>query len=89
MSGQMCRFALHYRGRHDPEDALWWLDHPTTVGPSGAAPPQQVFLEAVDELQEQGLEAAANALLDVLADLMEVDRRASLDALRASETRPD
>lgn len=81
MTGKVCRFAQHYQGRHAPEDALWWLEHPDQPGPTGAPPPQQVFLDAADELQDRGLHASATALLEVLADLLQTDRSAALDAL--------
>jgi hypothetical protein len=35
------RFADEYRGEDAPEDALWWLDHPTAPGPSGALSREQ------------------------------------------------
>lgn len=81
MTDDSCRFAHRYRGRHAPEDALWWLDHPESDGPTGAAPPQRMFLDAADELRSRGMDDAAEALLQVLADLLQSDRRATLDAL--------
>lgn len=45
----LTRFTAAYRGRHDPGDALLWLDHPELLGPSGAAAPAA----ALDALRQQ------------------------------------
>lgn len=83
MTEYACAFAARYRGRHAPEDALFWLEHPDSPGPTGAPPVQWLFLAAADRLREAGHAAAADAMLLALADLLDVDRRAAQDALRA------
>ena len=85
MSQGLGRFAEHYRGRHSPDDALWWLADPTTPGPSGAPPPNDLFFEAAEELRSRGLHDAASALLAALEDLLLNDRRATVEALESAD----
>lgn len=78
-----------YRGRHDVRDAIWWLDHPSLEGPTGAISPA----EGRDELERAAYSRAgatdpawADALQRLDAELAE-DRTATRDAI-AEARRP-
>jgi hypothetical protein len=78
------RFAQHYRGRHAPEDALWWTHHPHRQGPSSAQPPRSVLAELVTALRASGLLALADEL-EALGDvLLEADAQHAAAALERS-----
>lgn len=74
-------FGQFYQGRHDAADAFWWLTRPTETGPSGVPPVQHLFLQVADELERTDSPEVATALREALADLLQADRRAALDAL--------
>jgi hypothetical protein len=78
-----------YRGRHDVRDAVWWLDHPSLSGPTGAVSPA----DGRDELERAAYSRAgatdpawADALQRLDAEL-DADRAATREAI-AEARRP-
>jgi hypothetical protein len=78
---QADRFARHYRGRHSPEDALWWLDHPDDPGPTSAPPPAVVLADTVLGLGAGSHTALAQALGDLVDLVLQSDRQLAALAL--------
>ena len=74
-------FVAAYRGRHDPADALWWLEHPTVDSPNGRAAPahDRPRLESLAFSRGGGVEAQ-RALQSLDAEIAR-DREDTLDAL--------
>jgi hypothetical protein len=80
-AGQADQFARHYRGRHSPEDALWWLHHPDDPGPTSAPPPAVVMADTVEGLRAGDQTALAQALGDLVDVVLQSDRQLAALAL--------
>lgn len=76
----LARFRQAYRGRHDPEDALFWLEHPDQRGPSGASPPGVAALTLRRQVYGPGSTPVAAGRLRDLQAQQERDR---IEARRA------
>lgn len=82
-------FTAAYRGRHEAGDALWWLEHPSTEGPSGAHSPTAELAPIRNAAYARGADAAAHEALERLEAQATADREATLDALAVARTPPE
>jgi len=82
-------FTAAYAGRHEPADALWWLEHPTSAGPSGAHSPLAELAALKNAAFARGADAAAHESLARLEAEASADRGATLEALAAARTPPE
>jgi hypothetical protein len=76
----LARLRAAYQGDDDVLDALWWLDHPTRPGPSGAVAPAARLAAARRDLY--GPAASADAAARV-AEALEAAERSRASALSA------
>lgn len=82
------RFRREYRGRHDPADALYWLDEPDRFGPSGAPPPSAAMLALRRRVYGRQATPADAVRLAALQQQIERDRGEARRAHRAAIAHP-
>ena len=76
------RVQSRYQGDRDVWDALWWLDHPDEIGPSGAAPPTLERRRLRTAVYAPSADGDAVARLEAFDAVEARERDAVLEAVR-------
>ncbi|WP_375399224.1 hypothetical protein [uncultured Amnibacterium sp.] len=80
-------FTAAYRGPHDPRDALAWLFHPSSIGPSGVPSPSAQLAPLRERLYRPDVTAAERKHFDQASARVQADAQQAADALRTALAR--
>jgi hypothetical protein len=85
-AGFCARVASRYAGEHDLLDALWWLDHPDDLAPSGAPSPRRLLSIARRSLYDRQPAPTDLERYTSAADRERSDRTVLVAAVAAAES---